>query len=285
VIIKVTDEEFNLLRDIIQKKSGIHLGDNKKYLIENRLSLLASKAQCTTFGEFARKLNYGFKSKDLEEKVIEAITTKETYWFRDFSPFEHLKEVFFPLMAEEILSGKRDHIRIWSAASSTGQEPYSIAMTALEFQRKFRLTKPIDQYLSLLATDISQKALTKAEQGVYNYNELRRGLPEEYIRRYFKEKGADWILSEKVRSLVEFAVYNLQHPVPVKWKDFDLIMLRNVMIYFSDAFKKSILEKIAKKLGPDGILYLGTGETVSGYSNKFQVLDYKKVKYYKIKPQ
>lgn len=283
MIITVSDEEFNLLRRIIKENSEISLGDNKKYLIENRLSSLVIESKCRTFGEFSRKLMSGPKAAVLVGKVIEAITTNETCWFRDFYPHQYFKKIFLPLMADEIKADTRDKIRIWSAASSTGQEAYSIAMTALEYQREHILGKPVDQCLSIVATDISNWAVEKAQDGIYDDNDLKRGLPDGYRERYFKQDDKKWILNEKVKSLIDFSVFNLQYPFPAVWGKFDFIMLRNVVIYFSDSFKKILFEKITEMLTPQGILFLGTGETVSGYSDSFQMYDYKKTKYYKKK--
>jgi len=282
---KVSDDEFNLLRKIIRDKSGICLGDNKKYLIENRLSLTAARTGCTTFGQLARRLLNGPGAKILGEQVVEAMTTQETYWFRDFSPFEYLEDVFFPLMVDELKSGKRRKIKVWSAASSTGQEACSIAMAALEYQRRKRWEKKIENCLSILATDISPRAIDRAKTGVYSENEIKRGLPEEHLSRYFIRQNRGWMVRETVKYMTDFAVFNLQDPLPGEWKGFDLVMLRNVMIYFSDDFKRAVVEKIFQRLAPGGILVLGSGETVSGYSDKFEMVVHKNLRLYVKRPK
>jgi len=283
MIIKVTNQEFAYLKEIIRKKTEIALDDNKKYLVETRLSSLVFEAGCETFGQFCKKLNYGHDSAVFMEKVVEAITTNETYWFRDDYPFNYVREIFLARMAEEIKAGKRDEIKIWSAASSYGQEAYSIAMTALEFKKTKILGKPVEKCLDIIATDISNKAVQRAKNGVYSNNDMARGMLENLKRFYFCKANDGWVINEKVRSLVKFSVFNLQSPFPVSWGKFDMIMLRNVIIYFSDPFKRVVLERVARKLAPGGILFLGTGESVSGYTELFQVCDYKKAKYYKLK--
>ncbi|MFO7750850.1 MAG: protein-glutamate O-methyltransferase CheR [Desulfobacteraceae bacterium] len=278
--IKVSEDEFNLLRKIILDKSGICLDDNKKYLIENRLSLTAARAGCTSFGQLARRLLNGPGAKALAEQVVEAMTTQETYWFRDSSPFEYLEDVFFPLMVDQLKSGKRKKIKVWSAASSTGQEACSIAMAGLDYQRGHRWEKKIETCLSILATDISQRAIDRAKSGVYTENEIKRGLSEEHLCRYFIRQNQGWMVKETVKEMTDFAVFNLQEPLPVQWKGFDLVMLRNVMIYFSDDFKRAVVEKIFQRMAPGGLLVLGSGETISDCSDKFQMLGYKNARLY-----
>ncbi len=283
MIVTVSDREFAFLKDIIRKKTEISLGDNKKYLVETRLSPLVLESGCQSFEEFCRKLSYAPEFSHYMEKVIEAITTNETYWFRDEYPFHYIQNVFLPQMADEIKIGKRKEMRIWSAASSSGQEAYSVAMSVLEFKKTKIFGKPLNECLTIVGTDISKQAVRKAKQAVYTNNEMLRGMPEALIDIYFRRGKDGWVLDEKVKSVVNFSVFNLQTPFPVSWGKFDIILLRNVIIYFSDEFKKVLFDKVARKLVPGGVLFLGTGETVSGYSDAFDICDYQKAKFYRLK--
>jgi chemotaxis protein methyltransferase CheR len=276
----VSNQEFQFLRDLIRRRTEIALGDNKKYLVETRLSSLVLDSGCRSFGEFCRRLGQGPDAERIMDRVVEAITTNETYWFRDGYPFDFLRTVFLPRMAEEIRSGLREGVRIWSAASSYGQEAYSVAMTALEFSREHLLCRPLKESLTILGTDISAQAIDRAREGVYTDNDMGRGMPEDQREMYFHRHGRDWTIDPRVKELVTFSVFNLQNPLPVSWGSFDVILLRNVIIYFSDEFKTTLFERVARKLVPQGILFLGTGESAGGYTDRFRVCSFQRAKYY-----
>ena len=278
MIITVTDQEFLQLQKFILEKTEIEIGDNKKYLIETRLSSLVIEAGCKTFTEFFNSylMTRGAESRLYLEKFIHAITTNETYWFRDDYPFNYLKNIFFPKMAEKIKTGEKKSVRIWSAAASFGQEAYSVAMTALEFQRENVLSYAPNEWLSIFGTDISCKAVEKSVKAIYSDNDMSRGLSQDFKKLYFRQVGNRWVVNEQVRSLVQFTQYNLQVPFPDNWGLFDVILLRNVIIYFSDPFKKILLKRIAGKITNDGVLFLGTGESVGGYTQCFKTQEYQK---------
>ncbi|MFH1154667.1 MAG: protein-glutamate O-methyltransferase CheR [Pseudomonadota bacterium] len=281
-MISVSTQEFHYLKDIIRKKTEIALGDNKKYLVETRLSSLVLDSGCLSFAQFCKRLSQGPDADRIMDRVVEAITTNETYWFRDDYPFYFIRTVFLPAMAREIHEGKRDRINIWSAASSYGQEAYSVAMTALEFQKTNVLGKQLTDCLTIVGTDISTQAIEKARLGVYTENDMGRGLPHEMKTTYFQGSERGWAINDRVKQLVNFSVFNLQAPLPISWGVFDIILLRNVIIYFADPFKKILLDRVSRKLARDGVLFLGTGESVSGYSDRFRICSFQKAKYYQL---
>ena len=280
--LQVTDSEFRLLRDLIEERCGIFLGDEKQYLVENRLTTLAEASQCSNFGEFYIQIRNSSASADLWEAVVDAMTTNETLWLRDQHPFTVLEEIILPQFAREIQEKKRETITIWSAACSTGQEPYSIAMTALDFYSKAGAERTCPEHVQILATDISSKALATAMEGRYDNGSIVRGLPLEKRNRYFTKQDDFWVITENVRQLVTFKKTNLQEPF--FWLGrFDVIFLRNVIIYFSDSFKKDLLNRIARMLNPEGYLFLGGGETVHGYTSSFRVLEHNGGIFYQLK--
>lgn len=271
-----------MLRIHIEDHSGISLGDDKAYLLENRLSALVFEIGCKSFGEFYLKLKHGADARALLDKAIDLISTNETLWFRDEHPFENLEKHVFPLLYEKIRSGGRSHIDIWSAACATGQEPYSIAMKAIEFFKQAG-DDACNKRVRIVATDISGAAIATARAGIYDATAMKRGLPAPYRDAHFKAVNNRWAVSEAVKSLVTFKEYNLKHASHRDLGPFDVIFLRNVIIYFSDDFKKVVFEKIARRLKPGGFLFLGNGETVSGYSNAFDRLSENGLPFYKLR--
>lgn len=273
----ISQDEFKLLRDFIEQKCGIALGDEKAYLIETRLTKLMVESGCEDFGAFYQLVKNGTR-RDLSEKIIDAMTTNETLWFRDVHPFTILRDKFLTPMSEEIRAGRRLRIRIWSAASSTGQEPYSIAMTVREFCRTSTVLKP--EHVEIMATDISPSALFIATAGRYDPVAISRGLSTEIRDRYFKQDGRVWILDESIRKMVTFKRFNLQES-PAAFGRFDVVFLRYVAIYFSDALKRTIFENLARALSPSGHLIVGAVESLRGYSNAFEPLVHAGGTYYK----
>ncbi|MBF0118804.1 MAG: protein-glutamate O-methyltransferase CheR [Desulfobacterales bacterium] len=279
---KITDQEYSLFKNFIKEHCGISLGENKKYLLETRLGSLIAQNGCKTFTEFYYKLKNSTPRADLHTLFIDSITTNETLWFRDKYPFKILEEKLFPQYKEEILSGQRKEINIWSAGCSTGQEPYSIAIIAFDF---FNSQKDKNIYLgkiNILATDISNRVLSIASLGKYDDIAINRGMPQKYLDSYFKKDKNQWILDEKIKKLVQFKTINFKNPTNIQ-KTFDIIFLRNVIIYFSDELKQKLIDSLANILSPKGFLFLGTGETASGYSSKFDIIDEMGAIYYKVK--
>lgn len=270
--LQVKESEYRLLRDLIETRCGIFLGDEKQYLIESRLTGLAKKSKCKSFGDFYLKIKDSPPSAELWNAVVDAMTTNETLWLRDLHPFTILGEYLLPKLNNDIREGKRNTIDIWSAACSTGQEPYSIAMTALDYYENAGGKKSYRDQVRILATDISSTALSKAMAGLYDNTSIVRGLPQEKRDRYFTRQDDSWVVNPSVKQMVAFKRANLLEPFFGLGR-FDIVFLRNVMIYFSDSFKKDLLERIARILKPGGYLFLGTGETVRGYTSSFNLVE------------
>jgi len=283
VTLTIQPQEFTLLRRHIEALSGISLSNDKAYLIESRLSVLVHRAGCSSFGEFYRKLKDASHVDGLREAVLDAIVTNETLWFRDRQPFRILKEKLLPMLKMEIETGRRDRIAIWSAACATGQEPYSIAMTVRDFFVECGYESDCARRVSITATDVSKTSLESAKQGCYSDTAMRRGMMPGYLRRYFKRDGQGWKISPHIRDMVSFQQYNLKDGPPRTLGSFDLVFLRNAIIYFSDPFKKELFRKTAKLMSPRGYLFLGTGETISGYTEAFEMVEDPQGVYYRVR--
>ncbi|MEA3221990.1 MAG: protein-glutamate O-methyltransferase CheR [Thermodesulfobacteriota bacterium] len=282
--LRINNQEFRLLRDFIGQECGIALEDNKAYLIENRLSDLAKKWGCLSFGEFYFRVKSAPPQSELRCSVVDAITTKETSWFRDQRPFEILRERILPELQQNLLTGKRKDIRIWSAACSTGEEPYSIAITALDFFRTCGGEKTCIDQVCVLATDIARTALTFAITGQYQASSIPQGMPKDLIDRYFRKEGNSRIVRDKVMKLITFQHHNLKDPV-IRLGIFDVVFLRNALIYFSDKLKQEILDKITRILSPEGYLFLGSTEIMHGHNAPFEMLEDRGAIYYRLKPK
>jgi chemotaxis protein methyltransferase CheR len=279
--LKVGKEEFKLLCKYIEDNCGIRLGDEKDYLIENRLSSLAKHVGCSTFSELYFRAKNDPRS-GLRDKIIDAMTTNETKWFRDAYPFQVISDKILPEYAVQVQKGTRKKIRIWSAGCSTGQEPYSIAMIILELIRRRSYLKK--EMFEIIATDISPSALCLAVNGRYDDIAISRGLPVEMKDRYFKKNGRLYSIKEEIKEMISFKRFNLQDSFIVPER-FDIVFCRYVMIYFSDIFKIEILSKIAKVLCADGYLLLGASEFASGCNSIFEVLVANGGQYYKVRGQ
>lgn len=278
----LTAREFELMRGYIEKECGIVLGKDKAYLITSRLSRILTEFNIHSF----EGLYFTLKSeKDprIKEKVIDAITTNETLWFRDRTPFKTLEEVLLPRYIDEIQNKKRDRVRIWSAGCSTGQEPYSIAMSIDRYltQRRIQGVSPKD--FEILATDISRSVLKAAEAGRYDDVSIMRGLDLDYRNEYFTRESRDWVLHNRIRDRVRFRQFNLQNNFITLGK-FDVIFCRYVTIYFSPDLKRDIFNKIAGALNlPCGVLFLGNSEVFNEYGNNFVRMSHDGGVYYKVK--
>ena len=276
----ITLNEFKLLRDLIEKSCGIALGDEKAYLIETRLVGLMTESGCDDYGSF-----YRLVAKDtnhqLRDKIVDAMTTNETLWFRDNHPFLILREKLLPQVGEELRRGNRFRIRIWSGASSTGQEPYSIAMAIHEFCEANPGLRP-DQF-EITASDISPSALFLAKGGRYDEAALSRGLSAERRARFFHPEGKVWVVNEELKRLVTFRKFNLQDAMD-PLGHFDIVFLRYVSIYFSDPLKRQIYQGIAKLLAPDGHLIISAVESLRGISDAYLQLNHAGGSYYRCLP-
>jgi chemotaxis protein methyltransferase CheR len=274
--------ELRLIQNYIEQNCGIHLVDDKMYLVQARLTTLMVENACNSFTELYHKA-IADSTHGLRDKIVEAMTTNETFWFRDAGPFCILDEVLLRELAEEIRSGKRSKIKIWSAACSTGQEPYSIAMTVLEFARKEYGLKPED--FEILATDISSTALYLARAGRYDSHAISRGLPEDLKNRYFQQDGNVWAITDDVKKMVKYKKLNLRDNFSPVGKQ-DIIFMRYVLIYFSDELKKDILRRVTRLLRPDGYLFVGASESIiSFYTREYHMLPHARGLYYKVKQE
>jgi chemotaxis protein methyltransferase CheR len=277
--IRISPDEFPLMRDAIEQISGIRVGDGKAYLIESRLGKVLAEYGCDSFRAFHMLLKARLDA-DLRSKVINAMSTQETLWFRDTHPFRIFSEKLMPAFQEEVRGGRRQRVRIWSAASSTGQEAYSLAMLVLDAQRTLSGVRP--ETYEIIGTDIASSAVMAARNGLYDRIAMGRGLGPEYRQRYFVDDGRYCRVTDEVRRLVSFREFNLRESFAGLGR-FDIVLCRNVAIYFSDTFKQELYAKIHAALAPGGILFLGSSESISAYSTDYDLLDYKGGIYYRAK--
>ncbi|MFP4522169.1 MAG: CheR family methyltransferase, partial [Fibrobacterota bacterium] len=214
-----------------------------------------------------------FKAKNntdpfIRDRIIDSMTTNETLWFRDQHPFNVLKEKALPFFSEKIRDKKSGKIRIWSAGCSTGQEPYSIAMTIMEYIRSFPYLNP--EHFSIMATDISGTALQKAVSGIYDSIAIRRGLPDDKRRKYFTERDGKFVINDDLKRMIDFKNLNFQDSFSRLGK-FDIILMRYVAIYFNDSFKKDLFSRLYSALNRDGFFFIGASESMSGYNSDFEL--------------
>ena len=270
----ITAPEFNLMQNEILSLCGVLIGADKQYLIQQRLGPVAEDAGCKSFGDLHRKLHNGGGAK-LATEVINAITTNETFFFRDGHPFLTLKTKLLPGMMErlqkrkQLAGGAGSKIRIWSVASSTGQEAYSVAMLideCLYEHRRFGLTAN-DFYI--LSTDISNTVLSQAREGLYDRLEMSRGLSADRKMRYFEQKGDNWQIKKRLCDMVDFRYMNLTKPFPMLGH-FDLLLCRNVLIYFDGKTRTDIYKQFHRMLDSHGHLLLGSTENIYQMTEMFE---------------
>jgi chemotaxis protein methyltransferase CheR len=250
---------FDTLASYLKARSGLVIGPDKLYLLESRLEPVMKRHGVANLPALAERLR-GMPSEPLGQAVVEAMTTNESFFFRDDKPFAHLSTAALPKLLASRSAGAR--LRIWSAACSTGQEAYSVAMLLHE-QRAQLAGRPVE----IIGTDIARAALTRAQEGVYSQFEVQRGLPMRRLVAHFKQDGAQWRIAEALRAMVSFREWNLLgdlRPLGV----FDVIFCRNVLIYFDQDTKARVLDAMAQVLAPDGVLYLGGAETVLGLTTR-----------------
>jgi len=259
-----TSQEYEEFRRFLRDSCGITLGENKQYLITSRLGRLMHEYAIHSLGDLVSRLRKQPQS-DLHNRIIDAMTTNETYWFRDNYPFEILKNHVFP----DFASRKLDRVRIWSTACSSGQEPYSISMTIQEYLEQYPGKLP-DKF-EILATDISSHMLGMARQGVYDDIALSRGLTPQRKQRFFSEIDSLWQVKDAIRQRVKFTELNLLNTYDLLGK-FDVIYCRNVLIYFSNEMKREILGKLANTMRPGGYLIMGVSESPINYSDAFEII-------------
>lgn len=273
---QITPVELDNLRQMIEKLCGIAIGPEKAYLIETRLANHLPELGCSTFSDLYQKMSDP-RAHDLRDRIVDELTTNETLWFRDNHPFRIFREVLLPLWRNEMREHNRQRVRIWCAACSTGQEPYSLAMQILEAQREIMGMAP--SFFEILATDISSSALNIARLGQYDSLVMNRGMQPEFLK-YFQKDGRIMKIEDRVKGMVRFQKHNLIDDFN-PFGRFDLILCRNVAIYFSAEFKRHLFEKFAKALYPGGFFMLGASESLSSFSQAFQMLEHQRGIYYR----
>jgi chemotaxis protein methyltransferase CheR len=256
----VTPLDYEFLRKFLKERSGLDLSPDKQYLVESRLIPLARRAGLPGIAEIVQKMKGG--SEPLISDVVEAMTTNETFFFRDKIPFENLREIILPTMLQARAS--RRVLRIWCAASSTGQEPYSIAMCLKEMGSALAGWR-----IEILATDLSRGVLEKSKAGIFSQFEVQRGLPIQMLVKHFTQVGELWQLNADIRAMVQHRQLNLLQDFS-HLGTFDVIFCRNVLIYFDQDTKAGIFDRLARAIEPDGVLTLGAAEAVVGISDAFK---------------
>jgi chemotaxis protein methyltransferase CheR len=252
--------EYEYLQKLLKERSGLSLSADKSYLLESRLLPIARKAGLPGISELLQRMK---GCEALVHDVVEAMTTNETFFFRDQTPFDQFKESVIPELMQARAS--RRSIRIWCAASSTGQEPYSLAMILKEMGSALAGWR-----IEIIATDLSPEVLEKSRAALYTQFEVQRGLPIQLLVRHFKQVGAMWQLNADTKALVQFRQFNLLQDFAPLGK-FDVIFCRNVLIYFDQAAKTDIFNRLMKANEPDGYLFLGAAETVVGLTDSYRV--------------
>jgi chemotaxis protein methyltransferase CheR len=259
----MTGSDYDFIRKLLKQRSGLMLSAEKQYLVESRLMPVAQRNRIPNLSELARRLRAG-NDETLIAEVVEAMTTNETFFFRDRLPFDHFRDFILPALMAARASHKR--IRIWCAAASTGQEPYSLAMAMKE------MGKALDgSRIEIVATDLSADVLEKARSGIYSQFEVQRGLPIQLLLKYFTQVGELWQIAPEIRAMVQFRPFNLLSDFS-RLGLFDLVICRNVLIYFDQPTKSEVLDRLARVVAQDGFLILGAAETTIGLTQGFRSL-------------
>lgn len=260
-----TAQHYEAFRDFLEKACGILLGDNKQYLVASRIGRIMADNKIADLGELVQKMQL-FSGRELREAVVDAMTTNETLWFRDTHPFVILRERILP----ELMASGAGSLRIWSAASSSGQEPFSISMVVDEYRAANMgvLKRPVE----IVATDLSKSMLDQCREAIYDQLSLGRGLTKDRLQRFFDRCPDNrWQVKQDVRQRVRFQQLNLLDSYAGLGR-FDVVFCRNVLIYFSSERKVDILRRIHASLKPGGYLILGSSEALTDVADKFQMI-------------
>ena len=258
----IAPADFRFISDLVRTHSAIVLEPGKEYLVESRLIPVARAEGLPDLASIVTRLQ-GSRDPRLTTRVVEAMTTNETSWFRDQHPFDLFTKTVLPALASARAAERR--LRVWCAASSSGQEPYSLAMLLQDWS----LAHPGWQ-VGITATDISEEMLTRAREGRYSQLEVNRGLPAAMLVRHLERAGNQWQVKEPLRRMVDYRALNLAAPFPPGLGSFDVVFCRNVLIYFDAPTKRAILERIRRVLRPDGYLFLGGAETTLNLDDAFE---------------
>jgi chemotaxis protein methyltransferase CheR len=262
----MTPRDYDFLRQAVKQGSGLALGADKHYFLESRLLPLARQAGFSGVGDLVLALKAG-RDAALMEAVVEATTTSESFFFRDKTPFDHFRRLIMPALL--VARRQSRAVRIWCAAAATGQEPYSIAICLREMA-----TAIAGWRIEILATDLSGAVLHRARQGLYSQFEVQRGMPIKLLLKYFARVGEHWQIDPQVRAMVKYRRFNLLADF-ASLGTFDVILCRNILIYFDQDTKRDVLRRLAEALSSDGYLVLGAAETAVGLSDRFNMVSNK----------
>ncbi len=268
----LTAQEFAFISGLVRRDAAIVLETGKEYLVEARLLPLARQSGLPTVSEFVIRAQQK-PEPDTYRKIVDALTTNETSWFRDGEPFAALTHTVLPDLLPNRAANRS--LRIWSAACSSGQEPYTISMVLQE-------AIPAGWSYEILATDISTEMLGRAESGMFSQLEINRGLPATMLVRHFERHGANWRVSPSLQKPITFKRLNLSQPLP-PMQQFDVVFLRNVLIYFDVETKRSVLQRVRNLLKPDGWMFLGAAETTIGIDDRFERVSTGRTSAYRLK--
>jgi len=275
-MIRLLPAERPLMYQYIHSVCGIALDDSKTYLVEGRLDSLATRTGCTTFSQLLARARSD-SSRALERSIIDAITTNETLFFRDGAPFDLLRHKIIPELIDRRARTGSARIRIWSAACSTGQELYSIAILLKEL-----LGDPDRYGVQLLGADISDEAVARASKGLFGAVEIARGLSEEIRDRFFIVRPGGWQICDEIRAMASFKKLNLLQDFSALGR-FDVIFCRNVAIYFNDADRRALFGRMERSLEPGGCLVVGAMESLSGIAPQFESKRHLRSVFYQVK--
>ena len=270
----LTPFDYKFIRRLLVNETGVQLGDSKQVLVESRLASFIQRNKLGSLRQLMSSLRLN-RDIDFQRKVIEAILINETSFFRDAHPFDCLKEKVFPELLEKRKEQKS--LSIWSAACSSGQEAYSVAMTLHEYFPE------VDNWnLELTASDISLDMLERAQSGTFKQLEVNRGLPARLLVRYFQQQGLRWKIDPLIKKMVQFRRINLIEPWPYIGRQ-DIILMRNVLIYFDMETRKSVLARVRQHLKPDGYLFLGAAETTLNIDKAYEQVRHGRTICYRLK--
>jgi chemotaxis protein methyltransferase CheR len=273
--VDVTAEDAKFVRELLHRRAAILLDGEKDYLIEMRLAQLAGVSGALSVGELIEQARRGIA--DADTKIVEALATHETFFFRDIHPFEVLRREVLPRIIAQRQVSKR--LTIWCAACSSGQEPYSVAMLLRE-----HFPELAQWQVRIIATDLSEQILSKARSATFTQMEVNRGLPAAFLTRHFQQDGLHWKLLPSVRDLIEFRKLNLIDPWVLTPQP-DLVFMRNVLIYFDLPTKRRILDRVRQQIASDGVLFLGAAETTLNVVEGWDRVAGDKWTYYQAKVQ
>ena len=260
--VAISADEYKRFRQMLEDSSGIMLGEGKEYLVSSRLRRMMERESLATVSDLLSAVS---RNRSLQEAVVDAMTTNETLWFRDDHPYRIFRDKLLPELA-----AKRKSFKIWSAACSTGQEPYSLSIEIEEYKRKNPGALAVGE--KIVATDISPSALASAKEGKYQQLAIRRGMSDQYLKTYFTQAADEsWLINPAIKSWVEFRGQNLQQSFSLLGK-FDVIFCRNVLIYFSADLKADILKRMHASLNPGGYLMLGASEAMNNLQDYYEMV-------------